>query len=998
MSIKAKPWEGGAGATVPDASETTKGKIRIATTTESNAGTDDLTAMTPAKVKARIDAALVGGVEYKGQIAVSAFSTLLNADQGDMYKISTGGTAGDGRTYEAGDTIIVNADMGGTFADSKLDKIDNTEIISSVNGQTGPVNIYADDTVLNIAGTGLSISGSGATSTLNADSATTSAPGIIEIATNTEAQAGSATDKALVPSNLGSIGTSQLNNDAGFITSAGVGNQITDIEIKTGSTFTAEANHLYVCGYTSGTQTITFPDASNSTTGDIIGLSTQSTTRSVSLVSSDGTTNDLLNNTNDTRGGTNGALNLSIHRQVSWFVSDGAQWLETNAALKPVATTGAYSDLSGTPTVPSALNDLSDVTITGAGTGEVLRYSGSAWVDAQLAYSDLSGTPTLATVATTGAYSDLSGTPSLATVATTGAYSDLSGTPTVPTTLNTLTDVSISSVSNGQVISYNSTSGEWENSTPSSGGATDLNGLSDVTITSASSGQILRNNGSGQFVNVALSIVDDPSPQLGGNLDVNGQSITSASGGNVVINPDGAGTINLGADTIPDADATHDLGTESARFAEIHGELEGAVMFKARNETGGSLTKGQAVYISGLSGSTPLISLAQSNSASTMQAFGLLAANVSNNADVKVISFGNLTDIDTSSFSAGDTVFISSTVAGGLVSSAPTGTANLIQNIGKVVRSHASAGIIKVGGAGRTNATPNLNNGQVFAGNASNQAVATALSSIAVTSLNGSAGVVTVSGDDLAADHSASNYTAANANIDGHLSGIDTALGTRLSDVVDDTTPQLGGNLDTNGQDIVTTSNADLDLAPDGTGVVVVRGNQTGGNNQGAIKLNCEQNSHGVAIVSPAHSAGASYNLILPTGVGTSGQVLKTDGGDSSTPKNVQLSWVDQSGGGGGGSAPTVTSASPGTAYTISTHADNEEVYLLTPSADIAVNFPAASAAGSGYRYHIKNLGGSYNLTLTPASGTIDGASTYVTSAQNEAVTCVSDGSNWFII
>jgi hypothetical protein len=51
---------------------------------------------------------------------------------------------------------------------------------------------------------------------------------------------------------------------------------------------------------------------------------------------------------------------------------------------------------------------------------------------------------------------------------------------------------------------------------------------------------------------------------------------------------------------------------------------------------------------------------------------------------------------------------------------------------------------------------------------------------------------------------------------------------------------ELGGNLDVNGNDIVTTSNADLDLAPDGTGVVVLKGNTTGGNNPGAIKLNCE--------------------------------------------------------------------------------------------------------------------------------------------------------------
>ena len=44
-------------------------------------------------------------------------------------------------------------------------------------------------------------------------------------------------------------------------------------------------------------------------------------------------------------------------------------------------------------------------------------------------YSDLTGTPSLATVATTGKYSDLTGKPSLATVATTGSYNDLKDKP-----------------------------------------------------------------------------------------------------------------------------------------------------------------------------------------------------------------------------------------------------------------------------------------------------------------------------------------------------------------------------------------------------------------------------------------------------------------------------------------------------------------------------------------------------------------------------------------
>lgn len=45
------------------------------------------------------------------------------------------------------------------------------------------------------------------------------------------------------------------------------------------------------------------------------------------------------------------------------------------------------------------------------------------------AYADLSGTPTLSAVATSGAYADLTGKPSLATVATSGSYNDLINKP-----------------------------------------------------------------------------------------------------------------------------------------------------------------------------------------------------------------------------------------------------------------------------------------------------------------------------------------------------------------------------------------------------------------------------------------------------------------------------------------------------------------------------------------------------------------------------------------
>ena len=61
-----------------------------------------------------------------------------------------------------------------------------------------------------------------------------------------------------------------------------------------------------------------------------------------------------------------------------------------------------------------------------------------------------------------------------------------------------------------------------------------------------------------------------------------------------------------------------------------------------------------------------------------------------------------------------------------------------------------------------------------------------------------------------------------------------------------------------------------------------------GSSADGKIILNCSQNSHGVSIAGPAHSAGQSYNLILPTSVGTNGQVLATAGSSTN-----QLSWVN---------------------------------------------------------------------------------------------------------
>jgi len=101
--------------------------------------------------------------------------------------------------------------------------------------------------------------------------------------------------------------------------------------------------------------------------------------------------------------------------------------------------------------------------------------------------------------------------------------------------------------------------------------------------------------------------------------------------------------------------------------------------------------------------------------------------------------------------------------------------------------------------------------------------------------------------------------------------------GSAIGNVVEDTSPQLGGNLDVQASEINTsTTNGNIKLNPNGTGVVEVKGD--GSSADGTIQLNCSQNSHGVKIKSPPHSAGASYTLTLPNNDGSSGQFLKTDG------------------------------------------------------------------------------------------------------------------------
>ena len=174
-----------------------------------------------------------------------------------------------------------------------------------------------------------------------------------------------------------------------------------------------------------------------------------------------------------------------------------------------------------------------------------------------------------------------------------------------------------------------------------------------------------------------------------------------------------------------------------------------------------ALSKGDIVYLSGNSGDAVRVSKADASNESTMPAFGFVLSGVASGNEVQIITAGSIygsgpnpldttIDSDGVALTFGDTLYVSATTPGGFVKNAPQGESTLIQNIGKVVRKQGNNGIIKVGGAGRTNATPNLNSGKVFVGNATNQSQSRAISGDATLSNTGALTVTSVGGSTAA--------------------------------------------------------------------------------------------------------------------------------------------------------------------------------------------------------------------------------------------------------
>ena len=194
--------------------------------------------------------------------------------------------------------------------------------------------------------------------------------------------------------------------------------------------------------------------------------------------------------------------------------------------------------------------------------------------------------------------------------------------------------------------------------------------------------------------------------------------------------------------------------------------------------------------------------------------------------------------------------------------------------------------------------------------------------------------------------------------------GASGAISWGTLDISADTSPQLGGNLDINGNDIVSASNGDIDLDPNGSGHVVFKGNSTRGS--GSIKLNCEQNSHGILVKGPPHSAAASYTLTLPNDTGSSAQVLQTNGSGALSWATVQAFDADTA---KTDVAQTFTAAQTFTPQTI----HNGGAKLDGPYQQVAEAVGALAIDLSTGNYFTKTINGNSTFTFSnpPSSGTV---------------------------
>jgi hypothetical protein len=243
-----------------------------------------------------------------------------------------------------------------------------------------------------------------------------------------------------------------------------------------------------------------------------------------------------------------------------------------------------------------------------------------------------------------------------------------------------------------------------------------------------------------------------------------------------------------------------------------------------------------------------------------------------------------------------------------------------------------------------------------------------------VTSVNGATGVVNIYADDSTLNIDGTGLVLSGT---GATSTLNADVGTGANQIVQlDASSRLPA---VDGSQLTNLPSAPVTSVNGATGAVNIYADDT--------TLNID----GTGLTLSGTGATSTLNVDVGTGAN---QIVQLDG-SSRLPAvdGSQLTNLP------GVSRPTVTTDSSGTNSTISNPAAGtlEDIYLVSNGASaVTITLPTVTG-NSGYKVNIKRLG-TANVTISPASGTIDGAASQVLSIQYSAYTLTTDGTNWHII
>jgi len=414
------------------------------------------------------------------------------------------------------------------------------------------------------------------------------------------------------------------------------------------------------------------------------------------------------------------------------------------------------------------------------------------------------------------------------------------GTPVTGAQLGDLSDVNTTGVLDGQLIAYDRDTKVW---LPVNGsGAESLNDLTDVTITGTiQSGEILRADSTGQIINAT------PNPLSIDQLsDVGINQQTIQSGQALMLTTSGGQTFwsnsFLTFADLTDVDTT---GKTSGSTLVYNGSQWVVV---ARRE----------IVLTGLIGTTPItISTASGQQTPTI---GISAA----------------TTTASGSMSGGDKSKLDAIEAGAqvnAVTSVNTETGAVVLDTDDIAEGTTNEYFTDARVAANSAVTANTAKVGITTGQADAITANTAKNSYP------SADASKLAGIEASADVTdATNVTAAGALMDSEVTNLaqvkafdasdyataaqGTTANSALQNISEDTTPQLGGELDTNSKNILFTKTAATDYSSNGEIIKIGSGSTT----QGALHY---FNSSGGWSLADADATGTAGGVLLALALGT---------------------------------------------------------------------------------------------------------------------------------